>query len=170
MKQDRHAQTAERYGIRARLESLETDLLKIHGLVSVEFDIDSLIDNIPYIIILAGYDIDVSRPDYYQARGAVRRAIIETCAAHDLYPTGDAIEDYGEHFYFVRQQGASWKPLPPCKCGGSATLRYIKEFGQWAIECSKNGHIHNTGFCGTAEQARNKWEEYAKQGEGATNV
>ena len=170
MKQDRHAQTAERYGIRARLESLETDLLKIHGLVSVEFDIDSLIDNIPYIIILAGYDIDVSRPDYYQARGAVRRAIIETCAAHDLYPTGDAIEDYGEHFYFVRQQGASWKPLPPCKCGGSATLRYIKEFGQWAIECSKNGHIHNTGFCGTAEQARNKWEEYAKLGEGATNV
>lgn len=170
MKQNRHAQTAERYGIRARLESLEADLLKTPGLVSVEFDLDSLIDNIPYIIILAGYDIDVSRPDYFQARGVVRRAIIETCAAHDLYPTGDAIEDYGQHFYLVRRQGDTWKPFPPCKCGGSATLRYIEELGEWAVECSKNGHIHNTGFCGTAEQARNKWEEYAKQGEGATNV
>lgn len=170
MKQNRHAQTAERYGIRTRLESLEADLLKTPGLVSVEFDLDSLIDNIPYIIILAGYDIDVSRPDYFQARGAVRRAIIETCAVHDLYPTGDPIEDYGEHFYFVRQQGASWKPLPPCKCGGSATLRYIEELGGWAIECSKSGHIHNTGFCDTAEQARNRWKEYTKQEEGATNV
>lgn len=111
MKQNRHTQTAERYGIRARLESLESDLLKIPGLVSVEFDLDSLIDNIPYIIILAGYDIDVSRPDYYQVRGAARRAITETCAAHDLCPTGDPVEDYGEHFYFVRQQGASWKEV-----------------------------------------------------------
>ena len=161
MKQDRHAQTAERYGIRARLESLEADLLKTPGLVSVEFDLDSLIDNIPYIIILAGYEIDVSRPDYFQARGAVRRAIIETCAAHDLYPTGDPIEDYGEHFYIVRRQGDTWEPLPLCKCGGSATLRYIEELGQWAVECSKNGHIHNTGFCDTAEQARNRWKEYA---------
>lgn len=170
MKQNRHAQTAERYGIRTRLESLEADLLKTTGLVSVGFDLDSLIDNIPYIIILAGYDIDVSRPDYYRARGAVLRSIIEACAAHDLYPTGDPIEDYGEHFYFVRQQGASWKPLPLCKCGGAATLRYIKEFGQWAVECSKNGHIHNTGFCNTVEQARNRWKEYTKQEEGATNV
>lgn len=159
MKQDRHAQTADRHGIRVRLESLEADLLKTPGLVSVEFDLDSLIDNIPYIIILAGYDIDISRPDYFQARGAVRRAIIETCAAHDLYPTGDAIEDYGQHFYLVRQQGESWKPLPPCKCGGAATLRYIKEFGQWAIECSKNGHIHNTGFCDMEGQALKKWRE-----------
>lgn len=163
MKQNRHAQTAERYGIRARLESLEADLLKTPGLVYVEFDLDSLIDNIPYIIILAGYDIDVSRPDYFQARGAVRRAIIETCAAHDLYPTGDAIEDYGQHFYLVRRQGESWKPLPPCKCGGSATLRYIEELGEWAIECSKSGHIHNTGFCGTREQARDKWKEMQKE-------
>ena len=71
MKQNRHAQTAERYGIRTRLESLEADLLKTPGLVSVEFDLDSLIDNIPYIIILGGYDIDVSRPDYFQARGCL---------------------------------------------------------------------------------------------------
>ena len=170
MKQNRHTQTAERYGIRARLELLESDLLKIPGLVSLEFGLDSLIDNIPYIIILAGYDIDVSRPDYFQARGAVRRAIIETCAAHDLYPTGDAIEDYGQHFYLVRRQGDTWKPLPPCKCGGPATLRYIEELGEWAIECSKSGHIHNTGFCDTAEQARNRWKEYTKREEGATNV
>lgn len=170
MKQDRHAQTAERYGIRAQLESLETDLLKITGLVSVEFDLDSLIDNIPYIIILAGYDIDVKRPDYFQARGSVRRSIIETCAAHDLYPTGDTIEDYGQHFYLVRRQGKSWKPLPPCKCGGEAVLHYFPSFDEWAIECSKNGHIHNTGFCDTAEQARNRWKEYAKRKEGATNV
>lgn len=159
MKQNRHTQTAERYGIRARLESLESHLLKIPGLVSVEFDLDSLIDNIPYIIILVGYDIDVSRPDYYQARGAARRAIIETCAAHDLYPTGDAIEDYGQHFYLVRQQGSTWKPSPPCKCGGKAVLHYFPAFGEWAVECSKNGHIHNTGFCETLEQAHEKWKE-----------
>lgn len=163
MKQNRHAQTAERYGIRARLESLEADLLKTPGLVSVEFDLDSLVDNIPYINILAGYDIDVRRQDYFQASGVVRRAIIETCAAYDLYPTGDSIEDYGAHFYIVRRQGDTWKPLPPCKCGGSATLRYIKEFGQWVVECSKNGHIHNTGFCGTIEQARDKWKAMQKE-------
>lgn len=111
MKQNRHAQTAERYGIRARLESFESDLLKITGLVSIEFDLDSLIDNIPYIIILAGYEINARRPDYFQARATVRRAIIETCAAHDLYPTGDPIEDYGGHFYFVRQTGKSWEAV-----------------------------------------------------------
>lgn len=159
MKQNRHAQTAERYGIRARLESLGSDLLKITGLVSIEFDLDSLIDNIPYIIILVGYNIDARRPDYFQARTTVRRAIIETCVAHDLYPTGDPIEDYGEHFYIVRRQGDTWKPLPPCKCGGRATLRYVKEFGQWAIECSQNGHVHNTGFCNTPQEAVKKWEE-----------
>lgn len=108
MKQDRHAQTADRHGIRARIESLEADLLKIPSLVSVEFDLDSLIDNIPYIIILAGYDIDARCPDYFQAHRSARRAIIEICAAHDLYPTGDAIEDYGRQFYLVRKQGKSW--------------------------------------------------------------
>lgn len=109
MKQDRHAQTAERHGIRARLESLEADLLKTPGLVSVEFDLDSLIDNIPYIIILVGYDIDVNRPDYFQARKYVRNAIIKVCADHDLHPTTDIIEDYGKHFYIVRREGTSWR-------------------------------------------------------------
>lgn len=159
MKNDRHAKTAERYGIRARLEALEADLLKISGVEDVDLDLDSLLDNIPYIILLVEYNIDTRRPDYFQARSAVRRAIIETCAAHDLYPTEDAIEDYGQHFYIVRRQGDTWKPLPPCKCGGRAMLHYFPAFGEWAVECSKNGHIHNTGFCETLEQAREKWKE-----------
>lgn len=109
MKNNRHAKTAERYGITAQCKALEADLLKISGVEDVDLDLDSLLDNIPYIILLVEYNIDTRRPDYFQARGAVRRAIIETCAAHDLYPTGDAIEDYGQHFYFVRQQGPNWR-------------------------------------------------------------
>lgn len=159
MKDNRHAQTAERYGIRERLEALETDLLTINGVSSVEFDLDSIPDRIPYIIMLIGYGIDPRREDYFPARSAMLARIVETCNTHDLHSTGDRIEDYGEHYYIVRQQGASWKPLPPCKCGGAGEVRYLKEFEQWAVECSKNGHIHNTGFCNMPQEAVKKWRE-----------
>lgn len=112
MKQDRHAQTADRYGIRARLEALEADLLSIPAVERVEFDLDSLLDNIPYIILLIKYGIDPRREDYFSARSAMLAQIVRTCTAHDLHSTGDRIEDYGEHYYIVRQQGKSWRGGP----------------------------------------------------------
>lgn len=45
---------------------------------------------------------------YFRAFRAMELAIIQTAAAHDLTSTGDAIEDYGEHLYFVRRCGETW--------------------------------------------------------------
>lgn len=115
MKNDRQAQTAERYGIRTRLEAMESDLLTIDGVASVEFDLDSIPDGIPYIIMLIGYDIHPRRDDYYKARSAMLAQVASTCARYDLHNSGDRIEDYGEHYYIVRQQGASWR-------GGAANV------------------------------------------------
>ena len=40
MKDNRQKETAQRFGILAQCEALENDLLKILGVVSVDFDFD----------------------------------------------------------------------------------------------------------------------------------
>ena len=108
MRDDRHAQTARRFGIYEQCEHLEADLLKIPGVVSVEFDLDGFYDNMHELIFLTEYQITEKGADYFQAFRAMKLAIIQTAMAHDLTSTGDAIEDYGKHLYFVRRCGASW--------------------------------------------------------------
>lgn len=109
MKNDRHAETARRYNIMNQCKSLEADLLKIPGVLSITFDLDGFLDDMNQVIFLAKYDIDLRRDDYYQAMRKMKLKIIETAKAHDLTSTGDAIEDYGEHLYFVRQCGKTWQ-------------------------------------------------------------
>ena len=45
-----------------------------------------------------------------------------------------------------------------CVCGGKGILKKFP-FG-YVIECNKNGHIHNTGFCETVKQAYDKWNDH----------
>lgn len=100
---------ARERGILDRMEALEAELMKIEGIVEVPFDLDNYGDSGMYqVILVPKYDIDVRRNDYFEARRQQRQAIIETCLRHDLWPTGDRIEDYGEHWYMVRRCGETW--------------------------------------------------------------
>lgn len=108
MKNDRHAQTARSFGIYEQCQALEADLLKIPDVTSVEFDLDGFLDHMNQMIFMAGYQITEKGADYFSAFRAMKLAIIQTAMAHDLTSTGDAIEDYGEHLYFVRRCGETW--------------------------------------------------------------
>ena len=100
---------ARECGILDRMEALEAELMKIEGIVEVPFDLDNYGDSGMYqVILVPKYDIDVRREDYFEARRQQRQAIIETCLRHDLWSTGDRIEDYGEHWYMVRRCGDTW--------------------------------------------------------------
>lgn len=98
---------AERYGILGRLEALECDLLGIDGITEVDFDVSSY-GEIPYVILVPEYKIDVSLENYYTVRKEQLERIINTCATHDLHPTGDSVEDMGQHWYIVRGCGKTW--------------------------------------------------------------
>lgn len=108
MKEDRHAETARRFGVVSDCEKLERELLEIPGVTSVEFDLDGLYDNMDQVIILVGYDIDVSDPDYYDKRTDMIMKIVLCAYENGLVRTEDRIEDYGEHLYFVRKIVKSW--------------------------------------------------------------
>ena len=51
--------------------------------------------------------------------------------------------------------------LPQC-CGVPARLLYLAPLRAWAVECGKNGHIHNTGFCESKEEAVRVWKTMKK--------
>ena len=94
---------AERYEITDKCEALENALLKIPGAISVEFDLNGFLDNIHQVIVLVGYDFHKIRGPLFFARAVMKETFL-----HDLHSSGDRIEDYGEHLYFVFDCGASW--------------------------------------------------------------
>ena len=104
MKDNRHLQTAIRYGVKEQCEKLETELLAIDGVTDIDFDLDGFYDDLGQVIFLAEYDLG-----YLASRTPITQAIIEVCKNNDLYPSGDSIEDYGAHLYFVRTCGKEWK-------------------------------------------------------------
>lgn len=112
---NREEQVAERFGILERCKAFESDLLKIKDIVPSEsdhgvcFDLDSFLSDMWCVIIVPKYDIRANRNDYWKARSDLRVSVIELAERYDLHRTGDPIEDYGEHFYFVFSCGASWK-------------------------------------------------------------
>lgn len=109
MKDNRQKETARRFGILARCEALESSLLKIPGVVDIDFDLDGFFDNMHQVIVLVKYDIDVSRADYFDARLELLKSCTMAMLLHGLNPSDDPIEDYGEHFYFVRQCSKLWE-------------------------------------------------------------
>ena len=50
--------------------------------------------------------------------------------------------------------------LVPC-CGRAPQLNCFIGLGAWAVECSVNGHIHNTGLCNSEFEARLAWNTRA---------
>lgn len=50
--------------------------------------------------------------------------------------------------------------LLPC-CGNTPKLHFFDGLNSWAVECAVHGNIHNTGFCGTKEEAIRVWNTCA---------
>lgn len=104
---ERDRKAAEHFGILDRLQQLEADLLTIRGITEITFDVDSY-DELPEVVVLARYDIPPSVEAYFTRRRKQVEEILNTCLKHDLFPSADRIEDYGEHWYIVRRCGKSW--------------------------------------------------------------
>lgn len=94
---------AERYGITEKCQTLESALRDIAGTTSVDFDLNGFLDGIHQVIVLVGYD-------WHKIRGTLSfaREIMREGLQLDLQKSGDRIEDYGEHLYFVFDCGESW--------------------------------------------------------------
>lgn len=110
---------AEQCGILERCNAFEIDLLKIKDIVpdkfddGIPFDMTGFLSNIHQVIIVPKYDIRADRDDYWEARKQLRESVVALAEKYDLHPSGDRIEDYGEHFYFVFRCGKSWTEPGP---------------------------------------------------------
>lgn len=108
---ERTQRIIERYNLNDKIENLTKDLLAIPYAVSVEYDLDGFLDNIPQVIFLVKYDIPISLDacDYFKARQGLIYDVIGTASNHGLRKSEDIIEDYGEHYYFVFYHDKSWR-------------------------------------------------------------
>lgn len=104
---ERTVNAARRHGILERLQRLEEALLKLKYVKDVDFDVDNY-DEIPHVILIPRYDVPVSEPRYFSLTQNTLCNIIVTCSQFDLWPSGDVIEDMGEHWYIVRKAGITW--------------------------------------------------------------
>ena len=110
----RDRNVAEQFGILDRCKAFESDLLKIKDIVpdkfddGIPFDLSGFLSNIHQVIIVPKYDIRADRDDYWEARKQLRENVVALAEKYDLHPSGDGIEDQGEHFYFVFSCGKSW--------------------------------------------------------------
>ena len=108
---ERERQTAERFGLLEKIEDLERELLRVDHVVGVEFDLDGFYSDIYQVIVVPEYDIPVSTPDYFEVRKEMLQQVLAVSREHGLLPSGDGIEDYGKHYYIVRNCDASWMEL-----------------------------------------------------------
>lgn len=114
----RDIKIAELFGILERCKAFEADLLKIKDIVPDKFDdgipfnLDGFLSDIYQVIIVPKYDIRDNRDDYWEARRKVCENVVALAEKYDLHPSGDRIEDYGMHFYFVFTCGKSWREHP----------------------------------------------------------
>lgn len=106
---ERTKRIIERYNLTEKIEKLTGDLLKIPHAVGVEYDLDSLIDNMPIVVFLVEYDILASSEEYYKLRSELIRGVLEVATRHGLRKSEDTIEDYGRHFYFVFYHDETWR-------------------------------------------------------------
>lgn len=49
-------------------------------------------------------------------------------------------------------------------CNVNPIFHQFTGLGCWAIECGKNGHIHNTGLCNSKEEAIETWNRRLDNG------
>ena len=98
---------AERFGILDKLQALEADLLTIEGVSDIDFDIDNY-DELYQVVLIPRYDAGPLDESYYVRRLQILGNIMGVCFKNDLHTTYDRIEDYGEHWYIVRDCGDTW--------------------------------------------------------------
>lgn len=107
-------QTAQQFGVLDKLLHLEEDLSRIDRVVDVQFDLLSFLNRGPvwHVIFLLKYDVPLGLPDdqYWGAMRKIRQDAIDISRKHDLLNSGDPIQDMGQHLYFARTCGDSWKP------------------------------------------------------------
>ena len=103
-------QTANRFGILDRLTAFEQALLTIPGVTGsdVDMDLNGWYDSIRQVIIIPGYHIPATVPDWFKVRAATIQRINAIAAAHGLHRTGDPLEDYGAHLYIVYACDDTW--------------------------------------------------------------
>lgn len=99
MLREHERETAEHFGILDSIEKLRSDLMDIDGVIDVDFDLDGFWSDIHQVIFLPKYLLPLD--GYYAARNEMVRNILECAGRHGLTRTGDPIEDYGNHLYFV---------------------------------------------------------------------
>lgn len=105
---ERDMKTAKIFGVLERIQEFEKKILEVNHVVDVEFDLDGFWSDIRQVIFLPKYDIPVDLPDYYAVRRAMLEEVLGVAKEFGLNPSGDRIEDYGEHFYIVRDCDNSW--------------------------------------------------------------
>ena len=105
---ERTERTAKQFNILDKIEKLQNDLMQVDGVTEVEFDIDGFYDYIQQVVFLTKYDIPVSLENYFDVRKTLINNVLEVAKNNGLSRTGDRIEDYGEHFYFVMKCNNEW--------------------------------------------------------------
>lgn len=97
---------ARMYGVPiAKLEGLESEILKAPCISVVDFDASALESK--QLCVLAKYDIAPEVQNYWAMRSDMRQSVVKAANKCGLVRTGDPIEDYGEHFYYVFN-AAAW--------------------------------------------------------------
>ncbi len=105
---EKEIKVAKQFGVLDRIEEFEKKLLAVDHVVDVEFDLDGFLSDIRQVIFLPKYDIPVTLPDYYDVRKNVLNQVLNVAKEFGLKSSGDRIEDYGEHFYIVRECDDTW--------------------------------------------------------------
>lgn len=95
--------TAKKFGIIDRLNKLDSELKLVKGIVETGYDLDSYNSDIPYLIFIPKYDIDVKSDTYFDDRRNQLKEIIRILNKYGFQRTEDRIEDYGEHWYIVTE-------------------------------------------------------------------
>lgn len=122
----REIAAAKAFGVYEKCKALEADLLKIEGVEpdcftnGVSIDASCLYSDIKQIIIVPKYNIDVTLDNYFETRREMLNRILETCRQYGLTPSGDTLEDYGAHFYIVRN--CDWDIYPKNHCIDEETM------------------------------------------------
>ena len=94
-------ETAKRFGVLERIETLKSDLLLCKFVQQVKFGFVAIDDKLNQVIVLAKYDIPPSSPTYYPDRHDLIEAVLHVAKEHGLSIGSDLIEDHGAHFYFA---------------------------------------------------------------------
>lgn len=98
---------AAKFGILDKMQALEKELLEIEGISDIEFDLDNYPD-LHQVILIPRYEVGAYCASYFLRRRSQLEQIISTCWERGLCDSGDRIEDYGEHWYIVRDCDATW--------------------------------------------------------------